>query len=63
MWYYVYNDEINMFCVEMCLIRLLIVKVVFIFNYNLLNLGDFFFCFKDSCFKMLGWVDSFDCRF
>lgn len=46
MWYYVYNDEINMFCVEMCLIRLLIVKVVFIFNYNLINLGDFFFVLK-----------------
>lgn len=51
-----------MSCVEMCLIRLLIVKVAFIFNYNLLNPGDFFFCFKDSCFKMLGWVDSFDRR-
>lgn len=52
-----------MSCVEMCLIRLLIVKVALIFNYNLLNPGDFFFfCFKDSCFKMLGWVDSFDRR-
>lgn len=51
-----------MSCVEMCLIRLLIVKVAFIFNYKLLIPGDFFFCFKDSCFKMLGWVDSFDRR-
>lgn len=51
-----------MSCVEMCLIRLLIVKVAFIFNYNLLNPCDFFFCFKDSCFKMLEWVDSFDRR-
>lgn len=51
-----------MSCVEMCLIRLLIVKVAFIFNYNLPNPGDFFFCIKDCCFKMLGWVDSFDRR-
>lgn len=35
-----------MSCVEMCLIRLLIVKVAFIFNYNLINPGDFFFALK-----------------